>query len=136
MKVILVNGSPHKEGCTYTALKEIEKELINSGIETEIFWLGVKPLSGCLGCAQCLKKGPNGEPATLRCFMKDAVNEFLDKAPQSYGSKSYKSVLFNGQPLPVEPSEVRKGLLLAFPEEEIRFNPAIGPEHQNDFYIL
>ena len=40
MKVILVNGSPHKEGCTYTALKEVEKELINSGIETEIFWLG------------------------------------------------------------------------------------------------
>lgn len=64
------------------------------------------------------------------------MNEFLDRAPQSYGSKSYKSVLFNGQPLPVEPSEVRKGLLLAFPEEEIRFNPAIGPEHQNDFYIL
>ena len=40
MKVLLVNSSPHKEGCTYTALKEVEKELINSGIETEIFWLG------------------------------------------------------------------------------------------------
>ena len=64
------------------------------------------------------------------------MNEFLDRAPQSYGSKSYKSVLFNGQSLPVDPMEVRKGLLLAFPEEEIRFNPSIGPEHQNDFYIL
>ena len=41
MKVLLVNGSPHKEGCTYTALKEVEKELINSGIETEIIWLGI-----------------------------------------------------------------------------------------------
>ena len=49
MKVILVNGSPHKEGCTYTALKEVEKELIAEGIETEIIWLGVKPISGCLG---------------------------------------------------------------------------------------
>ena len=75
MKVLLVNGSPHKEGCTYTALKEVEKELINSGIETEMIWLGVKPISGCLGCAQCIKRGPNGEPASLRCFMNDPVNE-------------------------------------------------------------
>ena len=44
MKVLLVNGSPHKEGCTYTALREVEKELINSGVETEIIWLGVKPI--------------------------------------------------------------------------------------------
>ena len=85
MKVLLVNGGPHKEGCTYTALKEVEKELINSGIETEIFWLGAKPVSGCLGCAQCIKKGPNGEPASLRCFMNDGVNEFLDKAEKADG---------------------------------------------------
>ena len=85
MKVILVNGSPHKEGCTCTALKEVEKELINSGIETEIMWLGVKPISGCLGCGQCIKRGPNGEPATLRCVINDSVNEFLDKAEKADG---------------------------------------------------
>ena len=48
MKVILVNGSPHKEGCTFTALQEVEKELNAAAIETEIFWLGGKPISGCL----------------------------------------------------------------------------------------
>ena len=85
MKVLLVNGSPHKEGCTYTALKEVEKELITEGIETEIIWLGVKPISGCLGCAQCIKRGPNGEKPSLRCFMNDCVNEFLDKAEQADG---------------------------------------------------
>ena len=85
MKVLLVNGSPHKEGCTYTALKEVEKELIAEGIETEIIWLGVKPISGCLGCAQCIKRGPNGEKPSLRCFMNDCVNEFLDKAEQADG---------------------------------------------------
>ena len=37
MKVLLLNGSPHKEGCTYTALKEMEKEFLKEGIETEIF---------------------------------------------------------------------------------------------------
>ena len=57
MKVILVNGSPHEKGCTYTALKEIENTLNNQDIETEIFWLGNKPISGCLGCGSCLKTG-------------------------------------------------------------------------------
>ena len=40
MKVLLVNGGPHKEGCTYTALNEVAKELNKEGIETEIFWIG------------------------------------------------------------------------------------------------
>ena len=58
MKVILVNGSPHKEGCTYTALKEVEKTLNEEGVETEIFWIGNKAISGCIGCRACseLKK--------------------------------------------------------------------------------
>lgn len=50
MKVLLVNGSPHKEGCTYTALTEVGKALEGSGIETGTFWIGVKPLSGCIAC--------------------------------------------------------------------------------------
>ena len=48
MKVLLVNGGPHKEGCTYTALKEVEKQLNKQDIETEIIWLGVKPVAGCM----------------------------------------------------------------------------------------
>ena len=44
MKVLLVNGGPHKEGCTYTALSEVAKELNKEEIETEIFWVGVKPI--------------------------------------------------------------------------------------------
>lgn len=72
MKVLLVNGSPHAEGCTFTALKEVESALRQSGIETEIFWIGRKPVSSCIGCGACQHSG--------RCFMNDAVNEFLDKA--------------------------------------------------------
>lgn len=71
MKVLLVNGSPHEKGCTYTALMEIADTLKKENIETEIFWLGTKPISGCLGCGACLKKG--------RCFIDDIVNKFLDK---------------------------------------------------------
>lgn len=78
MKVILVNGSPHKEGCTYTALKEVEKTLLEAGVETEIFWLGTKPVSGCLGCGQCLKNGG-------MCVIDDVVNVFLEKAKSADG---------------------------------------------------
>ncbi|MGM9747288.1 MAG: flavodoxin family protein [Candidatus Cryptobacteroides sp.] len=78
MKVLLVNGSPHQKGSTYTALEEIEKELNIAGIETEIFWIGAKPISGCIGCGQCVKNGG-------RCFMDDTVNIFLDKARDADG---------------------------------------------------
>lgn len=71
MKVILVNGGPHKDGCTNRALEEVSKTLEKNGIETEIFWLGNKAISGCLGCGGCSKTG--------KCVIDDKVNEFLDK---------------------------------------------------------
>lgn len=77
MKVILVNGSPHKQGCTYTALEEVKKTLKKNGIETEDFWLGNKPMAGCIGCGSCLEKG--------KCFVEDKVNEFLEKVPSADG---------------------------------------------------
>ena len=85
MKVILVNGSPHKEGCTYTALTEVEKELNAAGVETEILWLGTKPISGCLGCGACCRRGAEGEAPSGKCFMNDVVNEFIDKAKEADG---------------------------------------------------
>ncbi len=77
MKVLLVNGSPHKEGCTYTALKEIQKSLESSGVESEIFWIGNKAISGCIGCGYCYKNG--------KCFMDDNVNEFVELAKEADG---------------------------------------------------
>lgn len=77
MKVLLVNGGPHKTGCTYTALEEVASTLREAGVETEIVWLGVKPLAGCIGCGSCAEK--------KACFRDDAVNEFLDKATEADG---------------------------------------------------
>ncbi len=77
MKVLLVNGSPHKEGCTYTALKEAAGALEKNGIETEIFWVGVEEVAGCIGCGACAK----GDG----CFRKDVVNEFVAKAGAADG---------------------------------------------------
>jgi multimeric flavodoxin WrbA len=77
MKVLLVNGSPHKKGCTYTALSEVAKTLKGEGIETEIFWIGIKPLAGCTACRTCAKNG--------KCMFDDTVNEFLAIAKDADG---------------------------------------------------
>ncbi|MFZ1127595.1 flavodoxin family protein [Methanoregula sp.] len=77
MKVFLVNGSPHKKGCTWTALNEVAKTLNKEDIETEIFWIGIKPLAGCTACKTCAKTG--------RCMFDDTVNEFLDIAKDADG---------------------------------------------------
>ncbi len=71
MKVLLVNGSPHKHGCTYTALEEVAAALERNGIKTEIMHIGTKPISGCLACNTCKETG--------RCCIDDIVNYFLEK---------------------------------------------------------
>ena len=72
MKVLLVNGSPHKAGCTNAALEEVGRELQAEGIQTDSFWIGNQPLTGCIGCGCCAKTG--------RCRYDDTVNVFLDVA--------------------------------------------------------
>lgn len=77
MKVILANGSPKEKGCTYTALCEVAGALEKNGIEKEIFWVGAKPIAGCIGCGACSKSG--------KCFVDDCVNVFVEKAKTADG---------------------------------------------------
>ena len=72
MKVLLVNGSPHKNGCTNRALEEVAKVLTDEGLETEIYWIGVKPLGGCMGCMKCgeIKKCVLYKISTFICLIK------------------------------------------------------------------
>lgn len=80
MKVLLINGSPHVNGCTYTALSEVAKELEKQNIEAEIFHIGTKPIGGCIGCGSCHKTGSG------KCvFNDDPVNIALEKAKASDG---------------------------------------------------
>lgn len=89
MKVILVNGGPHKDGCTNVALEEIAKILKSEKIETEIMWLENNPIGGCIGCNYCLQNGN-------RCFMDDRVNEFLEKVETTDGFVFGSPVHFSG----------------------------------------
>lgn len=77
MKVLLVNGSLHEKGCTYTALKEVEKALNANGVETEIYWVGQTNISGCKGCWACKK--------IKKCVLEDGLNEFVAKAAEFDG---------------------------------------------------
>ncbi|MDR1607620.1 MAG: flavodoxin family protein [Deltaproteobacteria bacterium] len=75
MKALLLNGGPHEKGCVHTALTEIANVLREEGVATQIYWLGHKPISGCLGCFVCQTKG--------QCVIDDKVNEFLAIAKES-----------------------------------------------------
>lgn len=72
MKVLLINGSPNKNGSTNKSLEIIKNKLKKCDIESDIFWIGNKSISGCIGCGTCIK--------TNKCFIDDKVNEFLNIA--------------------------------------------------------
>ena len=77
MKVLLVNGSPHKSGCTNRALEEVAATLQKEGIETEMFWIGNKPIGGCIACKRCVQTG--------KCVFDDVVNTCREKAYEADG---------------------------------------------------
>ena len=75
MKVLLINGSPKAQGCTYTALCEVGKELEKENIAAEIFHIGNKPIRGCMACGECSRSNSG------KCvFNEDTVNIALEKA--------------------------------------------------------
>lgn len=69
MKVLLINGSPNEHGCTYTALSEVADTLHKHNFDTEILYLGKKPIAGCISCMKCEETG--------KCIFNDKVNEVL-----------------------------------------------------------
>jgi multimeric flavodoxin WrbA len=88
MKVLLINGSPHTEGCTYTALCEVAKALNEEGIETEIIQIGNKDVRGCMACTTCKKTG--------KCVYEDIVNEVAEKARMADGFIFGSPVYYSG----------------------------------------
>ncbi|MCD8194272.1 MAG: flavodoxin family protein, partial [Tannerellaceae bacterium] len=77
LKVLLINGSPNKEGCTYTALQEIAGALGKEGIGSEILYISSKVLSGCKGCGACRQSG--------LCIIDDIVNEVIGRLDEFDG---------------------------------------------------
>jgi multimeric flavodoxin WrbA len=89
VKVLLINGSPHKEGSTYTALSEIITRLDANGIESEIFHIGNGPVRGCIACGKCWE--------LHKCaFDDDCANEIARKIGEADGLIVGSPVYYSG----------------------------------------
>ncbi|MDR1421513.1 MAG: flavodoxin family protein [Coriobacteriales bacterium] len=90
MKVLLINGSPNKERCTYTALASVARGLTEHGIGTEMHWIGTEPIKPCVSCHAC--------DSTQKCAFgeTDGVNELIEKAAQADGIVIGSPVFYAG----------------------------------------
>ncbi len=89
MKVVIINGSPHKEGNTAYGLNLVAEELVKEGIDVEWIQVGGTKVRGCLGCWKC---GELGE-----CVIKnDLVNENLNKLAEADGILIGSPIYYEG----------------------------------------
>lgn len=111
MNVLLINGSPHKNGCTHTALSEVAGQLNRHGIDAYIFHIGARPIRGCIACGKCVQTGS--------CvFNDDPVNECVERLKNADGLVVGSPVYYaspNGALLgPARPRVLRKAAPYAF----------------------
>jgi len=97
MKVLLINGSPHKSGNTFIALSEVAKTLETEGIEAEIVWIGDKPVRGCIVCGCCKSGKPYPDGHSGCVFNDDTCNAIADKFAGS-DAFVFASPVYYGQP--------------------------------------
>ena len=91
MKVLIINGSPRKNGNTSVALAEVAKTLEAKGIETETVWIGTKPVRGCAACGAC-KKNPG------RCVFDDDICNRISAKYSECDGLVVGSPVYYGQP--------------------------------------
>ena len=91
MKVLMINGSPRQKGNTSIALAEIAKQLEKLGIESEIVWIGNKPIRGCIACNTC-KDNPGA------CVFDDDVCNGISAKMNSSDALIVGSPVYWGQP--------------------------------------
>lgn len=89
MNVLLINGSPRADGCTFTALGEVAGELGKAGIQTRVFHIGARPIRGCVACRRCADTG-------LCVFDDDPVNECIGLAREADGLVVGSPVYYSG----------------------------------------
>jgi multimeric flavodoxin WrbA len=89
MNVVLINGSPRRDGCTFTGLTIIKEQLAENGVDATIFQVGNKPVAGCIACMSCRKTG--------KCvFNDDLVNTVAEAVKEADGIILGSAVHFAG----------------------------------------
>lgn len=97
MKVLLINGSPRERGNTYIALSEVAHSLQEEGIESEIIWIGNRPVRGCIACNSCRSGQPHPDGHTGCVFNDDLCNIVGAKSKEADGFV-FGSPVYYGQP--------------------------------------
>ena len=92
MKVLLVNGSPRKDGNTFTALSEAARVLQEEGFDTDFFHIGNQPVRGCIACGTCSRTNSG------RCVFNDDAANYLIEAAQSADAFIFGTPTYYGQP--------------------------------------
>lgn len=88
MKILLINGSPNEHGCTDAALREVADTLHANGVETEMLYLGKKPMQDCVACGQCRQTG--------KCVFNDIVTETTERLNEFDGLVVGSPVYYGG----------------------------------------
>ena len=92
MKVLMINGSPHQKGNTAIALAEVASQLSRKGIDSEIVWIGSKPVRGCIACSQCKAKGLG------KCVFDDDICNSISEKFAEADALIVGSPVYYGQP--------------------------------------
>ena len=92
MRVLLINGSPRREGNTFLALREVAKVLEQEGIESEIVGVGTRAVRGCIACAKCKERGEN------RCVFEDDICNEVSAKMAECDAVIVGSPVYYGQP--------------------------------------
>lgn len=88
MKILLINGSPNEHGCTDAALQEVASTLNKNGVDSEIIWLGKKPMQDCIACFKCQETG--------KCVFGDLVVETAERMDEFDGLIVGSPVYYGG----------------------------------------
>ena len=91
MKVLMINGSPHQNGNTATALQEAAAQLKENGIDSEIVWIGMAPVHGCIACGHCKSQEP-------KCIFDDDICNQVAEKMKDADALIVGSPVYYGQP--------------------------------------
>ena len=138
MKILMINGSPNQNGCTYTALSEMAAVFEKNGIETEILWLGKKATPDCIACCKCQQGGGcvfNDEVNGIAARIDD-IDGFVFGSPVYYGGPTGRLTSFMDRLFFSIPNEKFAGKLAASVVSCRRGGATSAFQRLNQYYLM
>lgn len=138
MKILMINGSPNQNGCTYTALSEMAAVFEKNGVEAEILWLGKKATPDCIACCKCQQGGGcvfNDEVNDIAARIDD-IDGFVFGSPVYYGGPTGRLTSFMDRLFFSIPNEKFAGKLAASVVSCRRGGATSAFQRLNQYYLM